>query len=202
MQKKTRIQPLKPATRQRIGLPLAGLLITGLLLTSSCDRTRNDKGYEYFPDMAHSLAYETWAESPVLPGGTTMQAPPEGSVPREMVPYPYPATPEGRDAAGAELVNPFQPTTEVLARGKEMYGIFCQQCHGELGDGKGSLFTSGKYVIPPSNLIRKEFKEKPSGDIYHVITRGWGVMGAHGAQIHPDDRWKIVNYVETILQGK
>jgi mono/diheme cytochrome c family protein len=183
-------------------LPFAGLLIAGLLVFTSCDRTRNDKGYEYFPDMAHSLAHETWAENPVFPDGKTMQAPPEGTVPREMIPYPYPATPEGRDAAGIELSNPFEPSPELLARGKELYQVFCQQCHGELGDGKGSLFTSGKYVIPPSNLISEEYKQKPAGETYHVITRGWGVMGAHGAQIKPEDRWKIVSYVETILQGK
>jgi len=43
-------------------------------------------------------------------------------------------------------------------------------------------------------------KAVPDGEIYHVITSGYGVMGAHGSQIIPDDRWKIVLYVKDILQ--
>jgi len=183
--------------------PAAALpLLVALLIASGCDRTRQDKGYEYFPDMSHSLAYETWSENPSFGDGATMRTPPEGSVPRGKLPYLYPATPEGRDQAGQELVNPFEPTNEVIGRGKHLYGIYCAQCHGINGDGKGSLHTSGKYTIPPASLITEEFKAKPAGETYHVITQGWGVMGAHGAQIRPDDRWKIVSYVETILQGK
>ena len=44
-----------------------------LLTLSSCDRTRNQKGYEYFPDMAHSLAYETYSANNVFTNGTTEQ---------------------------------------------------------------------------------------------------------------------------------
>lgn len=187
--------------RTAMRLTILSVFVVLALSFSSCDRTRNDKGYEYFPDMAHSLAYETYAPNPIHPD-QGMLTPPEGTVARGFTPYPFPATPEGRDQAGIELTNPFESEPDVLARGKEMYGIFCQQCHGTLGDGKGSLYTSGKYVIAPANLIRDDYKDKPSGDIYHVITQGFGVMGAHGAQIHPDDRWKIVSYVKTVLQSK
>jgi hypothetical protein len=33
-----------------------------------------------------------------------------------------------------------------------------------------------------------------------VITKGWGVMGAHASLIRPEDRWKIVMFVEEVLQ--
>lgn len=168
----------------------------------SCDRTRNDKGYEYFPDMAHSLAYETYSANPNFEDGSTMRTPPEGTVPRGQLPYEYPATLEGRTQAGLELQNPLEPLPEVIERGKELYTVFCSNCHGTLGDGKGDLFTSGKYPIPPKSLITEEFKAKPQGETFHVITRGWGVMGSHAAQIKPEDRWKIVTYVEKELQGK
>lgn len=176
------------------------LMITSILY--GCDRTRHDKGYEYFPDMAHSLAYETYSANPNFADGISMRTPPEGTVPRHMVPYAYPATPEGREQAGRALINPLEVNQELLNEGKELYRIFCQSCHGLQGDGKGSLHTSGKYVIPPASLVKDEFKLKPSGEIYHVITTGWGVMGAHGAQISPEDRWKIVMFIEKSLQGK
>ena len=83
------------------------LIVIPVFLLWSCDRTRNEKGYEYFPDMAHSWAYETYTPNPVFRDGKTMQSPPKGTVPREMIPYQFPATPEGRIAAGLALKNPF-----------------------------------------------------------------------------------------------
>jgi len=90
----------------------------------------------------------------------------------------------------------------VLERGKSLYTVYCGACHGVAGDGKGALFTSGKYPIPPRSFVTDEFKARPSGEIYHAITQGFGVMGSHAAQVKPEDRWKIVTYIEKELQGK
>jgi mono/diheme cytochrome c family protein len=178
---------------------LAGAFLTGLSFTS-CDRTRNDKGYEYFPDMAHSLAYESYTANPNYQDRKTEQAPVKGTIPREMIPYQYPATMEGRLQAGKELVNPMKDSLMDLAAGKDLYTTFCIGCHGPLGDGKGHLYTSGKFAVPPASLLSAKMMAAPGGEIYHVITVGYNVMGAHGPQIRPDDRWQIVNYVQNVLQ--
>lgn len=189
--------------KQRIYRNLALPLLSAMLvLLASCDRSRMDKGFEYFPDMAHSAAYETYSEHPVLPSGKSMLLPPEGSIPVDYEPYTYGTTPEAREQAGKALRNPFTPSAEVLTEGKKLYEIFCQQCHGATGAGDGFLYLSKKYSIKPSSLITNEMKAKPGGEIYHVITKGWGVMGAHGSLINPSDRWKIVTYVEHTLQEK
>jgi mono/diheme cytochrome c family protein len=180
---------------------LAGAIVTGLSLTS-CDRTRNDKGYEYFPDMVHSLAYETYTANPNFADGNTEQAPVKGTIPREMIPYQYPATVEGRLQAGKELVNPMQDSLMDLVAGKDLYTTFCIGCHGPNGDGKGHLYTSGKFAVPPASLLSAKMLAVPGGEIYHVITAGFNVMGAHGPQIRPNDRWQIVNYVQNVLQKK
>jgi mono/diheme cytochrome c family protein len=180
---------------------LAGAIVAGLSL-ASCDRTRNDKGYEYFPDMAHSLAYETYAPNPNYADGKTEQMPVKGTIPREMIPYQYPATPEGRLQAGKELINPMQGSLMDLVAGKDLFTTFCIGCHGPLGDGKGHLFTSGKFAIPPASLLSPKMLAAPGGEIYHVITAGFNTMGAHGPQIRPNDRWQIVNYVQNVLQKK
>lgn len=176
------------------------LLILTAVVLSACDRSRTDKGYNYFPDMFYSPAYKTYSDNPALPGEHTMLEPPEGSLPRGFIQHPYENTFEGRALAGKELSNPFTPDDELVEEGKELYKIFCMNCHGITGDGSGFLHTSGKYPIRPASLITEEIKAKPSGEIYHVITKGWGVMGAHGSQIRPEDRWKIVMFVEEILQ--
>ena len=61
-------------------------------------------------------------------------------------------------------------------------------------------FTSGKYTYPPASLISEKMLAAPDGDIYHVITAGFGIMPEHGSMIRPDDRWKIALYIKNELQ--
>lgn len=176
------------------------LLLISVLVFNACDRSRTERGYDYFPDMFYSPAYKTYSDHPVLPGGKTMQTPPEGSIPVGFTPYPYDNSAESRELAGKELAAPFKVSDELISQGKEKYAIFCMHCHGAGGKGDGILYTSGKYLVKPSSLVEGEILNKSSGEIFHVITRGWGVMGAHVTLIRPEDRWKIVMYVEEILQ--
>lgn len=173
------------------------LLIAGL---ASCDRDKNTTGYIFYPDMAYSQSYETYTPNPVFEDGYTMRDPAEGTVPRNAIPYPYEKTDEDRLLAAKSLINPVELNDDVLARGKRMYEVYCQICHGPQGDGKGSLFTSGKYTFPPASLLSEKMMAAPDGDIFHVITVGHGIMPAHGTMIRPEDRWKISTYVKEVLQ--
>jgi len=166
----------------------------------SCDRDRNTTGWEYFNDMAHSAAYETYSPNPNFADGKTMRNPVEGTIPQGFQPYLYQKNDDDRTKAGKELVNPFQPTALNLARGKQVFSVYCINCHGDKGDGKGFLFTSGKYPFPPKSLLSDKVRNNPIGEIYHVVTVGFGVMPQHGSQVRPDDRWKVAMYVKEVLQ--
>lgn len=176
------------------------LILIASVIFGACDRSRNDKGYDYFPDMFHSAAYKTFSEHPVLPEQKTMQEPPEGSIPIGFTPYLYDNSFESREKAGKTLMNPFTADEALIEEGQKLYEIFCKNCHGAGGAGDGFLYTSGKYTVKPASLITGAIKQKPSGEIFHVITKGWGVMGAHATMIRPEDRWKIVVFVEEVLQ--
>lgn len=175
-------------------------VVSLLLIFASCDRTRNDKGYEYFPDMAHSLAFETYAPNPNVVGGESMLLPAPHTIPLEMQPYMYDKSIDSREKAARELVNPLEFTEDKLVRGRDQYNIFCAHCHGTAGDGKGFLFTSGKYKFQPASLLSEKMMASNEADIFHVITVGFQVMGAHGHMIQPEDRWKIAMYVKKELQ--
>jgi hypothetical protein len=179
-----------------------GFLLVVLLAASSagCDRDRNHPGWDFFPDMYYSIAYETNSPNPVFDDGKTMRTPVEGTIPRGIVPHPYPNTIEGMTQAGMELINPMEATPGNIESGMQSYQVFCLMCHGENGDGKGFLHTSGKYIYPPASLISKKMVDKPDGEIYHSITVGYGIMGAHGSLILPEDRWHIVLYIRDRLQ--
>ena len=171
-----------------------------LLALASCDRTRSSTGWDYMPDMYYSNAYESYTPNPNFSDEMTMRMPVEGTVPREMVPFPFEKTEEDLLLAAEVLVNPLEASTANLDRGREYYGIFCISCHGPAGDGQGHLFTSGRYPYPPANLIREEAKAKKDGEFYHAITVGYGIMGAHGSMIEPDDRWRIILHIRENLQ--
>lgn len=181
--------------------PLLLLILFSISGLIACDRTHNDPGYDYFPDMAYSKAYETYSDNPVFADGKTLREPVEGTVSLEMIPYPYQKNDTDRLLAGKELVNPLIASAENMKRGEVAYNRFCINCHGTLADGNGNLFTSGLYAFKPASLVNDKVKKIPDGEIYHVITVGQGVMMAYGGIVRPEDRWKIVMYVRELQRN-
>ena len=74
------------------------------------------RGFEYMPDMAHSLPYNSFAPNPVTRDGKTLQAPVAGTIPRGFQPLRYRATPEEALRAGRELHNPVPPAPKRWSR--------------------------------------------------------------------------------------
>lgn len=181
--------------------PLSLFILLSISGLFACDRTHNNPGYDYFPDMAYSKAYETYSANPVFADGKTLRVPVEGTVSREMIPYPYQKNDTDRLLAGRELINPLTASDENLKRGEVAYKRFCINCHGTMADGNGNLFTSGLYPFKPASLVNDKVKKIPDGEIYHVITVGQGVMMAYGGIVRPDDRWKILMYVRELQRN-
>jgi mono/diheme cytochrome c family protein len=177
-------------------------LLAFMLFMSSCNHDRNQPGYAYMPDMYYSEPYDAYTSNPLFHDSLTMQAPVKGTIARGHYPeYPYkPKSAEDQKRAGLELVNPIPVSDMALVKGKEQYTLFCSNCHGVIGDGKGYLYTSQRFPAQPASLIGDLVKNKPDGELYHVITLGSlsGLMGAHGSQIAPENRWKIILYVRQL----
>src|SRR5665647_316526 len=112
--------------------PTAFFILLSILLLFACDRTHNDPGYDYFPDMAYSKAYETYSANPVFADGKTLREPVEGTVSREMIPYPYQKNDTDRLLAGKELINPLAVNEASRERGKVAYNRYCINCHGTM----------------------------------------------------------------------
>ncbi|MFT3740416.1 MAG: cytochrome c [Breznakibacter sp.] len=177
---------------------LAVVICMGTL--ASCDHNRNKPGYSFYPDMENSQAYETYSANPVFADGKTNRSSVPNTVPRGHIPYRFEKTDSDLHAAGKELKNPFAGDETVLAKGQKAYTIYCTMCHGDLGDGQGSLFTSGKYPYPPASLLTNKARSRPDGELFHIISVGYGVMGAHQGQMTPDERWQVVEYIKSRLQ--
>jgi len=182
----------------------------GLWALSSCALIEDNKepGWEYAPQMYVSTPYEPYSQvkkNSINADGKNMRAPVSGTIARNSVGYDntilelmhnYPIGRDSVDYAGKILRNPldYQDTT-LLAEGKYLYGVFCSSCHGDQGNGQGKVGL--KYAGVP-NYKDSRIPGLPSGHIYHVITLGKNRMWGLGSQIRPEDRWKIVLYVNQL----
>ena len=175
-------------------------LVLFIIMLAGCDLNRNDPGWDYFPDMAYSSAYESYSTNPNFSNDMTMRIPPEGSIARGVEPFEYTVAPESRIKAGEELKNPVSPTPQSVERGKAVYTTFCIDCHGAGGEGDGHLRKSGLYPVQPRSLVSQTARDLKDGEIYHSIMLGFGAMGAYGSQIRPDDRWKIILYIRRLQE--
>jgi len=127
------------------------------------------------------------------------------------VPYYYEDTEEERTRAIAEIIdNPFPISENGLARGKELYDVFCGICHGENGDGLGYLvrdadaaknIPAGVYPAAPASFLLDEHVNASNGRYYHAIMYGKNVMGAYKDKISYEERWQVIHYIRA-LQAK
>ncbi len=173
-------------------------LILFLILCMACEGEPHKK-YRFFYEMVDSIPYDSFDDNPLLKDGKTLQAPLAGTIARGDVPYPYEKTPQDAQRAGEELKNPLPRSPQNLAKGKELYETFCLVCHGTKGMGNGPLIPKFPAPQPFSSDYMKQL---PPGRVFHAITQGSFIMGSYASQIDPQDRWKIVHYIQTLQTGE
>jgi mono/diheme cytochrome c family protein len=98
---------------------------------------------------------------------------------------------------GADATSlPFPVDTAVMARGQQRFDIYCSPCHGRTGQGDGMVVQRG-FRRPPT-FHQDRLRNAPAGQIFDVITNGFGAMPDYAAQINAEDRWKIIAYVRAL----
>lgn len=106
-------------------------------------------------------------------------------------------TAEDTYAKAAEITaNNLQLTKEnadkVFAEGKKLYTANCIQCHGEKGDGNGTMVANGIYTGVPDYADKKELS---NGQIFYSIYYGKGAMGSPAHIINKKEIWTLVHYI-------
>ncbi len=195
------------------------IVITFCIFLVACGAKGDRTGYEYAPQMYHSVPYEGLSQvtdeqagqlisnredgkgeffnsNPHNPNRMNMRQPPENTVSRNrygLLPYNIPK--DSLELAARLLKNPLPDDGAVLAEGLELYKRFCTHCHGATGGGDGLVGQVYMGITPYNSAA---VKDKTEGHIYHVITHGKGRMNSHASQLAPMERWKIVRYVQTL----
>ena len=175
-------------------LALTGFIL--VLLVACGDEKPTERSVQYMgdTDMYEPVPYETYGENPHFQNGMNAQLPVAGTISRGATVYDYPNSEAGYQMAKDSLMAPFAATTESLEKGKVTYQIYCTACHGDKGDGMGTLVKNEKFLGVPNYKDR----DINQGTIYHVIMHGRNLMGSHAGQLTETERWNVVQYVEQL----
>jgi hypothetical protein len=93
--------------------------------------------------------------------------------------------------------NPIPADEVSLSRGKTLFTINCVMCHGETGEGNGSV--SGLIANKPANLTSIITRSKVDGALFMTLTNGVdGKMPPMVENLTVRDRWDVINYVRTL----
>ena len=184
-------------------------ILASAVVFSAC-RGKQSPGLEYARNMYDPIAYNPDQPNNNFANGQTAQTPPKNTAPVGFVEDDtYPNTKEGYEAAGVSLVNSLQLTEQNLLQGKHLYNVMCGPCHGAEGDGQGHLVKIEKFSGVPSFHDPEKassrgglMKDLSAGKIYHTIKYGVNMMGSYASQLTPEERWKVVMYVQELQKVK
>jgi len=102
----------------------------------------------------------------------------------------------------ADPAKPRSPSFQSLARGKQIWGIYCVTCHGAAGMGDGPVSMANMQKPGPFAGVFPVMTAtgRSDGYIYNLIRIGGDRMPSY-KRIAPEDRWHLVNYVRHLQNG-
>jgi mono/diheme cytochrome c family protein len=176
-------------------------LLTFAALLSACDlglpagRMPHREGNRL--DMTDQPKLKPQRKDEFLARPTGLMEPQPGTLALADTPYPY--AQNEADRAGVELVNPLQPSPEVLAHGKFVYENVCITCHGPKGAGDGHV--TALFPKPPS-LMTQKVRDWPDGQLFHRPMRGQNSMPSHARQVNANDAWSVILYIRQMQKDE
>ncbi len=95
------------------------------------------------------------------------------------------------------MKNPYAGVVDDEQIGQEIYGIYCQTCHGVKGKGDG---INAKLIeTSVADFTLASFKNQKDGSIYYKAATGRSDMPSFQTII-PDeeDLWMVINYIKSL----
>ncbi len=107
--------------------------------------------------------------------------------------------------------NPVPADETSIARGAQLFATHCQMCHGETGEGNG---TVSAFLVKkkPADLTSEAVQSKSDGSLFLTISNGIfnpnnslfpniqfsGQMPPLNENLNVRERWDVVNYIRTL----
>ena len=152
------------------------------------------------PNMYVPVGYETYEKVDFLPNGQWKQwfhqPIPFQEVGCLMV---YENTIEGKELARLQ-VSPLDSLQRDanLAKGAELYDVYCAICHGPKGKGQGTLVKREKILGVPS--YDDAGRNITVGTTFYTIQYGLNSMGSYASQLNTEEMWQVSEYVMQLKQ--
>jgi mono/diheme cytochrome c family protein len=187
-----------PLKLRRASRALGVIVLTSFIPLAGCVRgcTTSRSPIHLNPSMDDQPKVRPQAASPFFYNGAAMREPVPGTIPigglREDDAF---FTGKGADGQFVATI-PHAVDDALLERGRQRYGIYCQPCHDARGDGRGILFQRGN--VPTATFHQDKILKYADGQIFDVITNGFGLMAGYRWPIPPADRWAIIAYVRDL----
>jgi len=171
-----------------------------MLLLTSC-RTRA-VWHEPEPSLERMLEqdrYDAYEEGAFFADGKVLQPPPRAALAYVQKPLDE-AVATGQTSGQFVDAIPVPVTRALVVEGRRKFETFCSACHGVLGDGKSVV---ARYMPRrPRSLHEPSVRALRDGEIYSVISNGYGLMPPYAAELAPLERWSVVAYVRALERSQ
>lgn len=99
----------------------------------------------------------------------------------------------------AVVPNPIAASEDSVAAGGTLFATNCAVCHGEKGLGDGP--TAEALEKKPADLTQSHVQQLSDGALFYIISHGKPEtpMPAWENVLEADDRWKVVNFLRTLV---
>jgi len=99
-----------------------------------------------------------------------------------------------------KMKNSVKPTKASVQKGKEIYEKKCTLCHGDKGDGKGP--AAAGLNPKPTNFQDSHGQKMTDAEHFWKITTGRGPMPSYEKDLTAEERWHVINYINTFTKHK
>lgn len=160
-----------------------------------------------FPGMKYQPKFKAQSESNFFADRRADRPPPPGVVASSFGFAGQPLKADSHRFTGKDEAGAFAPgfpaaiaiDAALMQRGRERFTIYCQPCHGALGDGQGVTKAFGMGATPTYHDDR--LRKMPEGEIFNTITLGKNTMASYADKLTPDERWAVILYVRALQRA-
>ena len=99
-----------------------------------------------------------------------------------------------------KMKNPVKATKTSIQKGKEIYEKKCALCHDVKGDGKG--LASQGLNPKPTNFKEHHSIQVTDGEHFWKISRGRESMPSFEKDLTVEERWYVMNFINTFVKQK
>lgn len=99
-------------------------------------------------------------------------------------------------ASADSIQSPLAASAESVAKGEELFNMYCFSCHGDTGYGDGP--AGGSMGIRPANFHDQKVKSQKDGALYWKLSNGKGNMPPFKEALTEEQRWQLIVFLREL----